>query len=125
MFAYLYSSGVKGAVCLVAEDSDRGQAGYLLAVPIEGPEESLFVWQLAALPGGGQEKATFALLVALREFAKERHIRAIAFSMEPRSAAYRLISRYTNKLAASSPRLTSALSPIIAAGESEYRVDLE
>jgi hypothetical protein len=115
---------IKGAACLVAEDGERGQAGYLLAVPIEGPEESLFVWQLAALPGGEQEKATLALLVALREFASDKHIRTIAFSMEPSSAAYRLISRYTNRLVASSPRLTSVLPPIIAAGESEYRVDL-
>ena len=116
---------IKGAACFVAEDSDRGQAGYLLAVPIEGPEESLFVWQLAALPGGEQEKTTLSLLVALREFASDRHIRAIAFSMEPRSAAYRLISRYTSKLAASSPRFTSVLPPIVATGESEYRIDLE
>ena len=115
---------IKGAACFVAENSDRGRAGYLLAVPIEGPEESLFVWQLAALPGGEQEKTTLTLLVALREFAKDRHIRAIAFSMEPRSAAYRLISRYTHKLTASSPRLTSVLPPIVAAAESEYRVDL-
>jgi hypothetical protein len=115
---------IKGAACFVAEDSDRGRAGYLLAVPIESPEESLFVWQLAAAPGGEQEKATLALLVALREFASDRHIRAIAFSMEPRSAAYRLISRYTNKLAASSPRLTSVLPPIVAEDESEYRVAL-
>jgi hypothetical protein len=115
---------IKGAACLVAEESGRGQVAYLLAVPIEGPEESLFVWQLAAVSGGGRETATLALLAALRDFANRRHVRTIAFSMVPRSAMYRLISRYTNKLVATSPRLTSVLPAIIGAGESEYRVDL-
>lgn len=115
---------IKGTACFVAEGSERGQAGYLLAVPIEGPDETLFVWQLAALPRGERERTTLALLTALRSLANARHIRTIAFSMEPNSAAYRLISRYTSELAATTPRLISALPSLIAGGESEYRIDL-
>jgi hypothetical protein len=114
---------IKGSACFIAERSDQGQVAYVLAVPVDGPEESLFVWQLAALAGVRQE-STLALLGALRDFASARNVRTIAFSMEPHSAEYRLISRYTNKLAAKTPRLTSPLPPIVAAGESEYIIDL-
>jgi hypothetical protein len=116
---------IKGAACLIAERAERGPVAYLLAVPIEGPEKSLFVWQLAAASGAGREKTTLALLTALRDFASGKHVRTIAFSLTPRSAAFRLISRYTNELAATTPRLTSALPPIVAMGESEYSIDLE
>ena len=116
---------IKGAACLVAEDAHRGQLAYLIAVPVEGPEKSLFVWQLAASARGGGGRATLALLTALRDFATRKHVRAIAFSMRPRSAAYRLIARYADKLVASTPRLTSVLPFSIASDESEYRIDLE
>ena len=116
---------IKGAVCLIAEHVDYGQLGYLLAVPLEGPKKSLFVWQLAALERGLGEGATLALLTALRDFACGEHVRSIAFSLRPRSATYRLIARYTDKLVANIPRLTSALPLAIALDESEYQIDLE
>jgi hypothetical protein len=116
---------IKGAVGLVAEDNDRGRVAYLLAVPSNGPKESLFVWQLAAVSGSGQEKASLALLTALRDFASRKHVQSISFSTRPGSAAYRLIARYTNILAARTPSLTSPLPSTIASDESEFRVDLE
>jgi hypothetical protein len=54
---------IKGAISLVAEHSTRGPLAYLLAVPVEGPEDSMFVWQLAVSKGTVRGKAVLALLV--------------------------------------------------------------
>jgi len=80
---------IKGAVCLIAEDADRGQLAYLLAVPLEGPKKSLFVWQLAATTRGGKEQATLSLLAELRDFGRRKHVRSIALF---NAAAIRCVS---------------------------------
>jgi len=115
---------IEGAACLVVEHPEHGPLAYLLAVPIEGPEKSLFIWQLAASPGKAHGAAIHCILAALRDVAMRRGVKTIAFSMRPRSAAFRLISRYTRELVARTPQLTSALPFIVAQDESEYRIEL-
>lgn len=115
---------IKDSACLVAEHSHQGQLAYLLAVPSEGPGKSLFVWQLAALPGKTGSEATLSILTALRSFAGRTRVTTIGFSMRPQSATYRLISRYSRKLAHRTPRLMSPLPAFIAQNESEYRITL-
>lgn len=115
---------IEGAVCLVAEQPQEGLLAYLLAVPIEGPEKSLFVWQLAASAGKAQGEAIHLILTTLRDLAMRNGVKAIAFSMRPRSAAYRLVSRYTRELIARTPRLSSALPSVVSRDESEYRIEL-
>lgn len=117
-------SRVKGAICLVAEQSDLGPVGYLLAGPIEATKESLFVWQLATTENPSREQTSLVLLGSLKDIAATKAVQTIAFSARPRSAAYRLISQYTNKLVANTPRLMFALPSIVALDESEYRIDL-
>lgn len=115
---------IKGAACLIAERPECGQVAYLLAVPVEGPSKSLFVWQLASSKGRTRTPAAIAVLTELRGFASRQRVRAIYFSMRPRSAAYRLISRYAGRLVARSPRLISTLPSVVSRDESEYRLDL-
>src|SRR5437764_1269512 len=78
---------IKGAISLVAEHTSRGPLAYLLAVPVEGPEDSIFVWQLAASKGPGQANATLALLVEFRNMVGELAVSHIMFSSVPNSAA--------------------------------------
>jgi hypothetical protein len=106
---------IKGAVCLVAEKTDMGPCGYLLAVPIVSAEESLFVGQLAALDSGPEDQGTLLLLSA---------VRTIGFSVRPDSAAHRLISKYSDRLVAKEPQFTAPVPPNVASNESEYRIDL-
>jgi hypothetical protein len=115
---------IKDAACFIAEKPRQGLLAYLLAVPSEGPGKSLFVWQLAALPGRPGAKASLSILSALRDFATRTRVRTVGFSVQPRSATYRLISRYSRELASQTPCLTSVLPSLIAKNESEYRIDL-
>lgn len=115
---------IEGAVCLVVEQPQEGLLAYLLAVPIEGPEKSLFVWQLAASAGKAQGEAVLHILTTLRDISMRTGIKTIAFSMRPRSAAYRLISRYTRELIARAPKLSSALPFVVSKDESEYRIEI-
>jgi hypothetical protein len=115
---------IKGAVCLVAEKTDMGPCGYLLAVPIVSAEESLFVGQLAALDSGPEDQGTLLLLSALRDIARKGAVRTIGFSVRPDSAAHRLISKYSDRLVAKEPQFTAPVPPNVASNESEYRIDL-
>lgn len=114
---------LKGAICLIAEKTDEGLLGYLLAVSMEAPNESLFVWQMAT-SHDPKRKISLGLLTALRDLARAQHVRTISFSARPRSAAYRIISQYTQRLVTTIPRFASALPPSVAENENEYRVDL-
>jgi hypothetical protein len=117
---------IKGAICLVGEESSQGPLAYLIAVPVEAPKESLFVWQLAVEGDyGASEEATLAILSKLKNLAHARGIQSIAFSMEPHSAAFRLISRYAHSLVHRRPLLISPLPSGVALNESEYQIDLE
>jgi hypothetical protein len=117
---------IKGAICLVAEHSSDGPVAYLLAVPIEGPNESLFVWQLAVTENGKSKgKVSLILLKKLREMARADHVQIIAFSTRPNSAVHRLITQHTKKLAAMPPHYASALPSSVARNESEYWVHLD
>lgn len=115
---------IEGAVCLVVEQPQGGLLAYLLAVPIEAPEKSLFVWQLAASAGKAQGEAIHHILTTLRDISMKTGIKTIAFSMRPRSAAYRLVSRYTRELIARTPKLSSALPFVVSKDESEYRIEI-
>ena len=114
---------IKGAVCLIAETPEEGPIAYLLAVPVEAPTESLFVWQMASI-AKVRKQGSLSLLKVLKDLAHERKVETISFSAEPQSAAYRLIRQYTNKLVARVPQLSFALPFVVAPRESEYRVNL-
>jgi len=115
---------IKGSVCLIAEMVDEGQLAYLLALPVEGPTESLFVWQLAAKETKLEDRGVLALLTELRNLVRARHVRTVLFSAPPNSAKQRLIAHYTNMLVAVTPRLISILPASVTSNEGEYRVDL-
>ncbi len=115
---------IKGAISLVAEHSTRGPLAYLLAVPIDGPEESMFVWQLAVSKGTERAKATLALLAQFRDIVGDLAVRNIVFSSVPNSSAFRAIRRYASKVFSSVPEAISTLPLAVDAKESEFLLDL-
>src|SRR6266567_2192590 len=74
---------IKGAICLIAEHSNGDPAAYLIAVPVEGPAESLFIWQLASSKDSQQQRATMAVLMELRNTVLNLGIERIMFSAVP------------------------------------------
>jgi hypothetical protein len=115
---------IKGAICLIAEHNKDGPLAYLLSVPIEASEYSVFVWQLAASPGTKEKAATLALLAEFRDIVFERGCKSILFSSIPESALYRVIRQYAWKLGSVVPQLLNALPAIVSSNESEFRLDL-
>ena len=115
---------IKDAVCIVAEHSTDGLLAYLLAVPIEGPNRALFVWQLAASTEGQRRNAILAILTAGRRIARKLQIAAIVFSTIPSSPALRLIRRYTRKVFSAVPEPTSTIPSLVCQHEKEYRLEL-
>jgi hypothetical protein len=115
---------IKGAICLVAEHSARGLLGYLIAVPIEAPTESMFVWQFAVLKGQSRAKATLAILIEFRKILTDLSIRNLSFSTVPHSAVFRTLRGYARKIFASVPDALSVLPPGVNAEESEFLLNL-
>jgi hypothetical protein len=116
---------IKGSISLVAEHSTAGPLAYLLAVPVEGPRHSVFVWQLASSEPGRRQNITLSLLIRLYEIAQSKGIKKIVFSARPRSAEFRAIRRYTWHLASVRPVLMTAIPPYIGMDESEYQITLD
>jgi len=115
---------IKGAISLVAEHNREGLVGYLIAVPVEGPANSLFVWQLAVSKGSRRTKAAIALLMELREIIEERSIRNIFFSTVPSSAVFRALRSYARKVFSSVPDVLNSLPPAVSAKETEFLLNL-
>ena len=115
---------IKGAICLIAEHSSEGPIAYVLAVPVTGPDESIFVWQLAASKGTERARATRALLVEFQDIASELAVRCIVFSSVPDSPAFRTIRRLARTVFSSIPEVLHALPPAVDAKESEFLLNL-
>ncbi len=115
---------IKGAICLLAEHSTQGPFAYLLAVPVEGPRNSLFIWQVAARTGSQGREATRALLIEFREIIFGLGIETLSFSSIPNSAVYRLIRRYAWELAELVPKTLSALPSAVSERETEFFLNL-
>jgi hypothetical protein len=115
---------IKGAVSLVAEHSSAGLLGYLIAVPIEGPVDSMFVWQLAASKGSISAQATLALLTEFREIINKLSIKVIFFSSVPQSAVLRTLRGYARKVFSSAPDTLSALPSEVNTEECEFVLNL-
>lgn len=115
---------IKGDICLVAEHDTYGPVAYLLAVPVESPPASVYIWQLASSDRGKRYKAAYELMVELRKLTRALGTRSVIFSALPGSAAYRAVRRYARELASSNAELTTVLPTIVAPGEHEFRVDL-
>ena len=115
---------VKGAVSLVAEHSSDGLLGYLIAVPLEGPSNSMFIWQLAVSKGPRRPKATMALLTEFRRMMKRLSIRNIFFSSVPHSAVLRVIRGYARRVFSSEPNALNSLPPGVNSEESEFLLNL-
>lgn len=114
---------IKGDICLVAEEEGKGPVAYLLAVPIEDPLNSIFVWQLSSgIRSRGEP--IIALLTKLHEITRKNRTRSILFSAIPDSAHFRVLRRHLGKVTRVAPRKTKLLPGIIAPGETEYRIDL-
>ncbi len=117
---------IKGDVCLVAEHDMDGPVAYLLAVPIDTPADSLYVWQLAASQQSRRhDKPVFDLLLELHRTCRRLRIRSVIFSATPGSAAFRTIRRYLWKILSIRPEVTSVLPGIVAPNETEYRVEVK
>ena len=115
---------IKGAICLVAEHSSSGPIAYLLAVPIEGQGNSIFIWQVAALEGRQRNKATSAILTEFRKTVLDLAFDSVQFSSVPNSSAYRLIRRYAWKLASIVPEKLHALPAVVSDRETEFRLSV-
>ncbi len=115
---------VRGDICLVAEEEGAGPVAYLLAVPVEKPQNAFYVWQLAARPNARSHVSVLPLLKKLFEITESQEISSMFFSAIPNSAAFRRIRRYARTVWSATPKVTSTLSGIVAPGEVEYRIDL-
>lgn len=112
---------IRGAISLVAESSTVGPVAYLLAVPVESPEDCCFVWQMAT-KSGQPDTATVALVHRFREIAASEGIQVIAFSAVDDSARYRAIRRYVKNVFSAEPSFVAKLpSPITQDDEQEYQ----
>jgi len=116
---------IKGAICLIAENTRAIPLAYLLAVPIEGPGTSLFIWQVATSKGRERDKATWAILTEFRKLVIDLAVDRVEFSSIPNSAAYRLIRRYARKLASLVPEKLHHLPLAVSDTESEFRLNVD
>jgi hypothetical protein len=115
---------IKGAICLVAEESEKGLVGYLLAVPVEDPVASVFVWQLAASDHRPRKHSILALLTEFRKMITDSRVRRVSFSSVPNSVTYRAVRDYAWKIFASVPTKQNRLPPSIDANEAEFILHL-
>jgi hypothetical protein len=114
----------KDDLCLVATSSSGTPLAYLLAIQIDTPPQSIYVWQLASTGGGKSAAATEFLLLGLRTFTKARQIEHIVFSATPGSASFKLIGKYCEQVFKATPRSLGILPRIVAPDEHEYILDL-
>ena len=117
-------SRVEGQVCLIATSVSGVPLGYLLAVRVEVPSHSVFVWQLASINGRPGVDAATSLLLNLRNYAKCRRVERIVFSAIPESASFRVIKKHCQDVFSALPKEIGSLPRIIAPGEHEYVLDL-
>ena len=115
---------IGGSICLIAEHSKDGPLAYLIAVPVEAPERSLFVWQLAATGEARKSKAMFDLLSEFRKIVFRSGFNNILFTTIPDSAIHRLIRQYAWKLGSVVPELLNSLPAVVSSNESEFRLQL-
>lgn len=115
---------IKGSVCLVAEHSNQGPVGYVLAVPMDAPSNALYVWQLAASTTGEHSQAPLALLSELHRITQRLRIHTVAFSAVPGSSAYRAVQHSVWKICATKPEATGRLPAFVSPNETEYCVRL-
>lgn len=115
---------IREAICLIAEDSKDGPIAYLIAVPVEAPEKSVFVWQLAATDAAQKETAMLDLLTEFRKLVFLSDCKSVLFSTIPGSAVYRLIRQYAWDLGSVIPRVLHSLPPVVSSSESEFRLEL-
>lgn len=113
---------IKGAITLIAEDSHEGPVSYLLAVPVETPENCLYIWQLATKETSHQSDFTVALLAHLRGLLSHSHLQLVAFSAIPDSPAFRAFRLYAVRFGASVPTPAARLPQSVEAQEGEYHV---
>jgi hypothetical protein len=113
---------IRDAVCLVADHSSEGPLAYLLAVPIEGPGNALYLWQLAASETGQKRNAIETLLGEGYKIAQKLHIDTLSFSAVPNSPAFRLIRRYALRFLSRTPEATTAIPQLVCPNEKEYRL---
>lgn len=116
---------IKGAVCLVAEHSIKGLLAYLLAVPVEGPGNSIFIWQVAALEGREGNRGIMAILTKFRDLIFTLSVERVLFSTVLDSPVYRLIRRYAWKLASLVPQRLNPLPSAVERDESEFSLNLQ
>ncbi len=115
---------LKGAICLVAEDKTGVSLAYLLAVPIAFPDDSLFVWQIAATRKQHRTNPMLAVLRAFQNVARELGVTTIVFSSLPGTAVFRLLSRYAVIVFGSEPVCSTVLPAAVAPDESEFVITL-
>lgn len=111
---------IKGAISLVAEHSHGKPLAYILSVPVENHEESVFVWQLAATRSKYSRSATVALMVKFREILLARHVRTIGFSSVPGSSNYRAVRLHSSKVFESVPVAITSIPLAICPSEMEF-----
>lgn len=115
---------IKGDVCLLAEDRSGQRLAYLLAVPIEAPANSLYVWQLAGVDQPDMEGVIHEVLRELDKSAKTQGIKSLIFSAIPTSPSFRKIRLYIARIWNTEPGHVRTLPDIIAPDETEFQVDL-
>ena len=115
---------IKGDVCLLAESESGVPLAYLLAVPVDEPANSLYVWQLATSSQGQNADAVFGLLLEMYEVTKKLGIATVIFSAQPGSPSLRAVQKYLFKILRKKPVRTVVLPAIVAPDESEYKIDL-
>jgi hypothetical protein len=116
---------IRGSICLVAEHSAEGVLAYLLSVPVEGPGNSVFIWQVAASEGRQRNKAMLATLTRFREIVFALSVEKVFFSTVLNSPIYRLIRRYAWQLASLVPEELNPLPSVVNSNESEFWLDLK
>lgn len=116
---------IKDAVCLVAEHSSEGPLAYMLAVPIEGPDNTLHVWQFAVTATGAQLHAAADLLGEFYGFVRRLGVRTIAFSSVAGSPEYRAIRKAIWEMSAAKPQLVGVVPRSVSRTQTEYRIHLQ
>ncbi|MCU1284077.1 MAG: hypothetical protein JWO13_427 [Acidobacteriales bacterium] len=115
---------IKGDICLIAEDDRGNLLAYLLAVPIESPEKSLYVWQLASAEAGAEQGAVYQLLLRLRDLCRKLGTQSVIFSALADSSEFRVVRQHLSTILGKHPKMTAQLPPLIAPDEAEFRIDL-
>lgn len=115
---------VRTGLSLVALNHSGDLLGYVLAMPVEDPPNSVYVWQLATTKGSKKAGAGMRLLEELKKALLTADFATVIFSASEGSAELRAIRQSVSQLVQREVKMVRRVPLIVAPAENEYQIRL-